>query len=68
MAFLYSSKRVNSIVQMAAICLITAMGISLFIEIAQYYIPGRTSQLMDLVANTLGAVIGIGYFLGSYNP
>jgi VanZ family protein len=37
--------------------------ISLFIELAQYYIPGRTSSLIDLTTNAVGTMIGILYFL-----
>jgi hypothetical protein len=36
---------------------------SLFIEISQYFIDGRTSSLIDIAGNTLGAFLGGGYGL-----
>jgi len=36
--------------------------LSLFIEVAQYYIPGRTSSMNDLLANGIGCVVGTFYY------
>ena len=33
--------------------------ISLGIELAQAWIPGRSSQMLDLILNTLGAGLGV---------
>jgi glycopeptide antibiotics resistance protein len=38
---------------------IGSFGMTAFIEIAQQHIPGRVSDDRDLMANTLGALIGI---------
>ena len=39
--------------------LVFCLAVSLIIEISQYYfLPGRTSSLMDVVANTMGALLG----------
>lgn len=35
------------------------LGVSLVIEFAQWWIPGRVSDPRDLFANTLGTVIGV---------
>ena len=43
--------------------LATCIGISLLIELAQYYIPGRSSSLVDLSFNGLGALGGTVYCL-----
>ncbi len=45
-----------------ALCLTT----SLFIELAQYFLPGRTSSLIDLFFNVFGAIVGIIYGLLEY--
>jgi glycopeptide antibiotics resistance protein len=42
-------------------CLITiflCLVISLFIEIAQAWMPSRSSQMLDVILNTLGASLG----------
>lgn len=36
-----------------------SMGMTAFIETAQYQIPGRVPDERDLIANTLGALLGI---------
>jgi VanZ family protein len=63
MSHLHSGKRWIRTVTAAWLVLASGMGTSLFIEIAQYYIPGRSSTIMDIVANTAGTMIGIAYFL-----
>lgn len=63
MAYLVARKQV--IHWSLPICLVLSAGIgaSLFIEIVQYYIPGRTSSMMDLMANAAGTVVGITFFV-----
>jgi glycopeptide antibiotics resistance protein len=39
--------------------LVIGMGATCFIELAQLFIPSRVSDVRDLVANTVGTVIGI---------
>ena len=63
MAYLFSRKQADRIAASVIITLTAVMGTSLFMELVQYYIPGRTSSLMDLVANTAGTFIGLAYFL-----
>jgi glycopeptide antibiotics resistance protein len=62
-SYLLSSDRIQK--KIHAICLTAAacIGVSLLIELSQYYIPGRTSSLIDLLFNGLGAFGGIGYCL-----
>jgi VanZ family protein len=43
----------------ALITVLLGMSISLGMEVVQAYIPGRTSSLIDLVTNTLGASVGV---------
>lgn len=38
--------------------------LGVLLEIAQYFIPGRTFSLMDIAANSLGVILGI--ILGRY--
>lgn len=59
----FAGRRVNRTVIPALIALTVGVGVSLFIELFQYNIPGRTSSLMDLIANTAGTLIGITHFL-----
>lgn len=63
MAYLVARKQV--IHWILPICLVLSAGIgaSLFIEIVQCYIPGRTSSMMDLIANAAGTMIGITFFI-----
>jgi VanZ family protein len=63
MAYLLSGRRWIRTVTSAWLVLASGTGISLFLEIAQYYIPGRSSTIMDIIANTAGTMIGIAYFL-----
>lgn len=42
-----------------ALTILSCFLISLSIEIAQAWIPSRSSQLMDLILNTAGAVVGV---------
>jgi len=62
-SYFLSSARIQK--KVPAICLTIAacIGISLFIELSQYYIPGRASSLLDLLFNGLGALGGIIYYL-----
>jgi len=41
-----------------ALTVITGLLLSLFIELAQVWIPTRCSQMVDLMLNTFGAWIG----------
>lgn len=46
-------------------CLVVVLSgvvLSLFIEVAQYYIPGRTSSMNDIVANGIGCAVGALYY------
>jgi glycopeptide antibiotics resistance protein len=54
-----TQKKIPVVCLTAALCI----GISLLIELSQYYIPGRSSSLLDLLFNGLGAFIGIIYCL-----
>jgi hypothetical protein len=61
--YLSTAKRATHITISALIALVSGIGISLFIELVQYHIPGRTSSMMDLIANTAGTSIGVAYSL-----
>jgi glycopeptide antibiotics resistance protein len=47
----------------AAAATLGGAAISLFIELVQSQIPVRTSSVADLVSNTLGAGLGVLFFL-----
>lgn len=35
------------------------------IELAQYFVPGRTPELADAIANLIGALLGLALALGA---
>ena len=45
------------------LAMIAGIGTSFLLETVQYFIPGRTSSLYDLIANTAGAGLGVAYCL-----
>lgn len=61
--YLVSGKAKGGLLSMALLAVATGTGISLLLEITQYYIPGRTSSLFDLIANGMGTCLGVAYFL-----
>jgi VanZ like family len=62
-SYLFSAKRRASGPLLVGLAVAAGVGISLLIETAQYYIPGRTSSLYDLIANGAGTCIGVIYFM-----
>ena len=44
------------------IVVLVGMGLSLFIELAQAWLPTRDSSFSDVVSNTVGTILGIGVF------
>jgi hypothetical protein len=63
MSYLILSERIQKRVHAICVTIAACIGISLLIEVSQYYLPGRTSSLIDLLFNGLGAIGGIGYCL-----
>jgi hypothetical protein len=61
--YLESGRGKGGLAVMALLAAAAGTGASLVLEIAQYYIPGRTSSLFDLIANGAGTCLGIAYFL-----
>jgi VanZ family protein len=55
----YLSKRGNAHLRVVIIVLVLGIGTSLFIEIIQAYLPARSSQLMDVLSNSVGTALGI---------
>ncbi|MFC1505049.1 VanZ family protein [Thermodesulfobacteriota bacterium] len=62
MSFLSGRNIKGGKVSIAVTTILIGIGISLLIEIIQFYIPGRSSSLTDIIANGLGALCGIGYY------
>ena len=64
-----NAKKTFSMVQKAGVASAFGGSVSLFVEIAQYYlISGRTSSLIDWAANALGTLGGIAlYMLWKHN-
>jgi VanZ family protein len=61
--YLVSGKIKGGLFGLTLLAVIAGTGTSLVLEIVQYYIPGRTSSLFDLIANGIGTCIGVVYFL-----
>jgi VanZ family protein len=56
-------KKPRSIYCLFLISLLFAGFLSLSIELVQVYLPTRSSQLMDVITNVLGTVIGVALFV-----
>jgi hypothetical protein len=63
MSFFLPDNRLDRQVFVTGAVLASGICISLLIELLQYYIPGRTSSLFDIIANGIGTFIGVGYYL-----
>lgn len=63
MAYRLSTSQTDRTLKTSLIVLAVGTGTSLFLELAQVYIPGRTSSLIDMIANVAGTLLGILYFL-----
>lgn len=63
MSFFLSSDRIQKKIPVVCLTISTCIGISLLIELSQYYLPSRSSSLSDLLFNGLGAFGGIIYYL-----
>jgi hypothetical protein len=63
MLFFLSDNRIDKLVIVAGVVLASGICISLLIELLQYYIPGRSSSLFDIIANGIGTFIGVSYYL-----
>jgi hypothetical protein len=61
--FLSSDRRKKKELPVIGLTIATCISISLLIELSQYYLPGRTSSLVDLFCNGLGALGGIVFYL-----
>jgi VanZ family protein len=42
---------------------VLCVSVSFVIEFVQIYLPGRVSSIVDLAMNTMGALIGVVFFL-----
>ncbi len=51
-------RKPHSNLQLLFLSVVIACGLSLSIELIQIYLPTRTSQLTDVITNTIGAAIG----------
>ena len=63
MSFFLSSDRIKKKIPVICLTIAFCISTSLLIELSQYYLPGRTSSLSDLLFNGLGAFGGIIYYL-----
>jgi len=63
MLYFFSIDRIQKKIPVVFLNIVTCIGISLVIESVQYYIPGRTSSLSDILFNGLGAFGGTIYCL-----
>jgi VanZ like family len=61
--YFVSRLRKGGLLGQSLLAVVAGTGTSLLLEIAQYYIPGRTSSLFDLIANGIGTCLGVAYFL-----
>jgi VanZ family protein len=61
--YIVSSLRRGGLLGKTLLAVIAGIATSLLLEIAQFYIPGRTSSLFDVIANGIGTFVGVAYFL-----
>jgi VanZ family protein len=61
--YFMSGKGKGGLLGMTLLAVVAGTGTSLILEIVQFYIPGRTSSLFDLIANGMGTCFGVAYFL-----
>jgi VanZ family protein len=57
MLFLNQTKRGRTTASLLAVAV--GIGLSLFVELTQVYLPSRDSSITDLLNNTLGAILGV---------
>ena len=50
------------------VAVLIGFGMTVTIETAQLFIPGRFSDLRDIVANTAGAAIGVAVAVAAVDP
>jgi VanZ family protein len=65
MAFFVSCNKKMGVVS-DIVTVLTGSCISLFIEMAQVWMPSRTSSLTDLICNIIGTILGVVIFHTSY--
>ena len=63
MSYSMENRRINNKGLCIALTLLCGLTISLVLEIIQYFIPGRTSSLYDFIANSLGILVAICFYL-----
>ena len=63
MSYFLSSDRIQKKIPVICLTIAACIGISLLIELSQYYLPGRSSSLSDLLFNGIGSFGGIIYYL-----
>jgi hypothetical protein len=63
MSYLFSINRIQKKISAFFLTIAACIGISLIIESLQYYLPGRSSSLVDVLFNGLGALGGVIYCL-----
>ena len=59
MSYFLSRDRTPTKIPLIGLTVTACIAVSLLIELSQYYLPGRTSSLVDLICNGLGAIAGI---------
>ena len=63
MSYLLSSDRTPKKVPVICLAISACIGVSLLIELSQSYLPGRTSSVVDLMSNGVGATGGVAFCL-----
>jgi VanZ family protein len=51
------------------VCVAVSECVGIVLEVAQHYIPGRSTDVYDVVANTVGVLVGVGcgmWVVGSF--
>jgi VanZ family protein len=66
MLSLFALNRALKKASLSVLVLVSCTGISFLIEVLQHFIAGRSSSLYDIMANGIGALIGITYYLFEY--
>jgi len=61
MSYFILRNKIQKVIEKSVLLIVICITISFFIEVSKSYLPDRTSSLVDIGINGLGACIGVLY-------